>query len=522
MKKKFKIILCLTCLIATCLCVCACTSETKVDEYKNKGYKISVVYDVNGGKYLDREGISLIDMINPSDFQKDANGTVHIKLLDPHDDRRPVSAGSESIYATKTGSFLVGWYKNRVPVTNDNGKVIDENGVELEEVNGSYVYPDTKAAATPMYSYSGRWDFENDTLDYSDSDGEVTLTLYAGWVQNFEFNYYFKIDDEWVLSDTVTRFNYITTYKEGSTTSDRNTIWLPDWKDGAMNYSYQYSDGTPYNFPRLNAGTELSNGTVLKQGKTFLTAYLDSDCTEEITDGKLVHSGQLDYEKATAVNRVQNVYIVVEDGIKYKIETAEQLYDNADPAGEYELLNDLDFEDINWPVSFSTGTFTGKMFGTNGREIHVKNVSVKHSSTSSLVGGLFGELAAGSEVTGIKFDNVKFDLANTGTRLSGTSFGTFAGYIDDNAKVENISIYGEFRIGTITLGSDYSFNLVANGNRKGVTAGNIKLVVYGENLFSFYRYTVKVDTVTVDEDKNILFDLTTSEKMDQAEYEIEY
>ena len=88
MKRKFKFILTLCCLMLACLTVVACDNDTKYDKMQKEGYKISVTYDANGGSFLNRPGVTLVDMFKPTDYVADANGEIHIKLVEPTDKSR--------------------------------------------------------------------------------------------------------------------------------------------------------------------------------------------------------------------------------------------------------------------------------------------------------------------------------------------------------------------------------------------------------------------------------------------------
>ena len=76
-----------------------CKEDNKFIQKRKEGYSISVRYEANGGTYLDRDGITIVDMFNPNDYQKDDSGVIHIKLIEPTDPSRP-SGGSEGIYIT--------------------------------------------------------------------------------------------------------------------------------------------------------------------------------------------------------------------------------------------------------------------------------------------------------------------------------------------------------------------------------------------------------------------------------------
>ncbi len=479
--KRFKILLLLLGAAVLCLGLAACTALSVADEYEAQGYTVSVSYDPNGGSFMGRDGITIVDMFNPSLYTKDTEGNVSIKLTEPTSPNRP-SGSSENIVLTRSGYFLVGWYQTRNLVTDAAGNAVNENGEVLEETeDGSYVIAGTETTSYPAYTYEKMWDFENDRLIYNEADGTYALTLYACWIPYFEFDYYYESDGEWVLYGS-TNFDYKTTNAEGSTTTDRDTIWIPRWDDGAMNYAHNYADNNEFNFPSL-------------ENRTFDAAYADAGRSQQITDD-FVHAGYINYENGTAVNRVQNVYVDFLEGTRYRIENAEQLAAHGDPSGWYEILADLDFKDgeVAWPATLSVSEFTGRFYSTEGKTYSIKNVSIKHSNASALQGGLFGSIAQEAVMDRVTFDNITYDLAYTGKRLSNTNFGLFAGYIEEGAQITSVTVTeGLMKIGAITLGNGYSLNLLANGDASGVTVtGNIQLEVYGTDLMNGeYNYTVQ-------------------------------
>ena len=480
MVKKLKVLLLVLGACALCSGIAACATMTPPEEYEAQGYTVTVSYDPNGGSFMGRDGVTIVDMFNPSRYQADADGNVSIKLTEPTDPDRP-SGSSEPITLTRTGYFLAGWYRTRNIVTDAEGNPVDENGAVLEETeDGNYVYVGTETTGYPAYTYAGQWDFEEDRLVYDGTEESRTLTLYACWVPYFEFNYYYEENGEWVLYDT-TDFDYKTTNAEGSSSFDRDTVWLPQWDDGAMNYGHSYAGSSLFEFPA-------------RDGYTFDAAYVDAERTQPITDS-FEHQGYVDYETGTAVNRVQNIYVDFLEGTRYRIETAEQLSANGDAKGWYEILADLDFQDgkVAWPAALSSNVFSGKFYSTEGQTYTLSNISVKHSSGSALQGGLFGAVAKGAVIDRVAFENVTFDLAYTGARLRDTSFGTFAGIVEEGAQVTSVTLSGaEMRIGAITLGSGYAINLVANGDTSGITVlQDVGLVVYGANLMNGeYNYTI--------------------------------
>lgn len=489
----FTIILILTALL--CFSFVGCSEQTEYDKYKAQGYTVTVTYDGNSGAFLESKSISLIDMFKPADYPRDADGTVHIKLMEPTDTKRP-SGGSDPVTLIKQNYFFAGWYTDRVLKTNDAGEVLDWDGNVLVETNGVFYVKDSKEETIgypACSSYSGLWNFETDTLDVKVGE-EVEKTLYAGWVPYYEFDYYYKIvgdTADWKKYGT-TSFDYKTTNKEGSTTSDRDTIFTPSYQGGAMKYSSDYADGREFKFPSL-------------EGYTFNSAYSDAECKKRIVDN-FEHSGTLDVSTGKAVNRVQNVYVLFDEGTIYKIEKAEELSVNGNKSGIYYINADLDFTDVTWPLVFMYNDFCGKFYGNH----HViRNVDAKFSSGSSKIGGLFGSVSG--IITDVTFENLTVDYVATGY-ITECNFGYFSGEILADATV-NVTLSGQcnLKFGKISLntavgGENIVLNLLAGGNNSGVLCSSeIKVIVYGIEQFGsdpkIYDYTINHETVKLGENR---------------------
>ena len=290
-----------------------------------------------------------------------------------------------------------------------------------------------------------------------------------------------------------------------------------------MDYTHKTDNNYTYTFPKLD-------------DTTFLEAYADKECTQKI-EGVFEHQGTLDYETCTATGRVQNIYVKLAQGERFRITTAEQFAEHATTNGYFEIMNDLDFyagdqdKQVDWPTILRVGTFTGKIFGTDGNAVVFKNIVATHSSDEATTGGLFGAIAKSAEIKNVAFEKVTFDLAYTGQRLRNTTFGLFAGFIEEDAGVENVTVGGTFKIGGITLGEGWSINLYANGDVSGLTKGAVALQVYGQELGDEgYLYMVlpydKDDatqkTVTVSETHEVTITFTTGELYEKENYDIEY
>ena len=472
--------------------VASCSSD-QMEQQKKDGYIIKVTYDDNGGAFFDnKEDTLLVDMFNPANYQKGADGKVHIKLLDPTSPKRQ-TGGSSAIFVVKYNYSLAGWYKTRTLVTSD-GKPVDAEGRKLDEENGKYYYNNEKGEKVftlPEYTYADRWDFETDTLEYTEGQGEISLTLYAGWVPYYEFNYYYESDGDWVKMDSVTRFGYPEAHSGGET--DIDEVWLPDWKNGAMDYTHVYSDGTRFNFPKI-------------EGKTFNSAYTDISCLEDSRIvGYIKHGGSLDYEHAAVENRVQNIYVKYDEGELYKISTAKQFADNANVNGIYEIECDLDFSETKWSPLLSREVFNGKIFAKEGT-VTFSNIEAEFIAGNSDRGGLFGEIGENAEIKDVCFENVKF-IISSASREYMAYYGTFAGYIDENATLENVTVTGDITlcIGYTQFGENFDMDLLANINGDYIlnhinyAGATFRIVLKGEPAYGGkYLYTVDRESVRVE------------------------
>ena len=554
MKKKICTILSLSCIAAACVFAAGCAEKSAVDKLREAGCKVFVTYNANGGKFIGTEKVYLLDGINPDDscWAKSDDGKTHIKLTDPTNKLRPTGT-TDKMTLMKTEYSLAGWYRNRELMKDENGNAVDENGNVLtqkdemyflkltnedgserkvtvydgqyfyegkvsagEAIDGAiikdnaakkYIYAISKTEAkiaemvTPAYSYSGYWDFATDEIEYAESDGEVSLTLYAGWVPYYQYHYYAKNDSgEWEKYGT-TYFDYVLSSSGNEKYADQGEMYLPNWQggNGAMNYSsHTYNDDSTKEFPSI-------------AGKTFKAAYADKECTQQYTD-KITHNGTLDPATALPKDRIQNVYVEFYNEEMFKIETAEQLAANAKTNGSYEILNDLDFEKTTWPAVFTTGAFTGKMFSATGESVTLKNVKAQYSATTAN-GGLFGLIAAGAQLKNLRFENVTMDFASVTSREIDTGYGLFSGDINEAAQLENVTVSGaKLRLGIIQLQSGYKINLLANGNASGITQeGETVLEVYGEAAIdcSYYYFspeTIQIDVATKEVKLTFLYD----------------
>lgn len=522
MKKLFIGFLSVLCLVTLCAGLTACKREqTEADKLAEQGYLLSVRYDASGGKFLNIDNSYFLDMFNPSKYTSDVNGKISVKLYEPTDPVRNIPDNK----LTKSGYFYVGWYRNRALVTDGDGNVLDEDGNKLyvDEITGEY-FSDEKheKSALPAYTYSDRFDFDTDKIEYVLGSGKKEVTLYAAWVKNFTFTYYYEKDGEWTQFGT-TDFDY--KYNSQVTDGDLDTCYLPDWSEtitidgasvkcGYMNHVRKYAadESSLYTFPQLEGSY------------TFKAAYTDSEKLNAI-DGSVKHGGSINLENATAVNPDKKIYVEFDNGAYYRIASAKQFVDNADLAGNYEILCDLNFSAeanggtaVKWSALFESGTFSGTI---NGNDHKILNAKAEHLYDNRENGGLFGKIAKGATVKDLAFENAIFDLSKTGAKITEASYGLFAGLIEDDANVSGITLKNStFKIfGDITVKTSFEFNLVAGGDLKGIAFDGYKIVAYGRNIgkdkdgISHYLY--RFEFVKVEEEKIGLVSLDTPNREDE-------
>ena len=238
-----------------------------------------------------------------------------------------------------------------------------------------------------MYTYSGKWDFENHRYeipaDYNYNPERPVLTLYAAWVPAFTYEFY-SVDK----NGNTTLIDTKSVDPTGNT-----TITVPAFNE--------ITGGVDANdFPALKEQTYLVDGDIR-------AIYLDAECKERITDSTITHIGSYNSKNATVENTTMKIYCKLQDGIHFQISSIEQFIQNAVLNGVYTLDTDLDFTEYNWPAVFTTGSFKGQIIG-NGHVI--KNVTIEQTDTSTTYFGLFAQLSDGALISNVTFDNVTVNI----------------------------------------------------------------------------------------------------------------
>lgn len=169
LRKKW-IFLCFVILIAA-VCFAGCRGRDVYEEQNKAGYTVSVRYDACGGEFTDAHTPVIVDCYNLSQYEKNADGMVALKLHAPQN-RNDVKMNNGD------DQFLVGWYKQCT-----------------KNADGTYTY------AEP-------WDFQVDSLvldPNQEYNSEVpSLTLYAAWAPKFTVEYYTVGEENPLFIETVT------------------------------------------------------------------------------------------------------------------------------------------------------------------------------------------------------------------------------------------------------------------------------------------------------------------------------
>lgn len=423
MRKQYKLIATAVLIVTVMICLSACSNnwEAPYASLQKDGYNISVRFDVNGGFFAGATDVSVVDVYSLKDGIPNSDGTVGFWLLKPEDPIREQGAYE----ATRNGYFLAGWYSQRTPRVDGSGRPLDEYG-QLCEVSGR----------EQGYTYSGKWDFENNTFNV-DPNGDYTsdqpqLTLYAAWIPYIQYDFYsVSATGEAVYLETLSAID----------------LEIPEWnaKNGKLNMK---------DFPEID-------------GMTFDAAYLDSALSSPLTETIHGQDGYVDYETGTLNVESVKIYTTWLEGSWYKIFTAEQLSSNARLDGNYILMDDLDFTDAIWPALFVKGEFTGTIAG-NGHTI--RGIRAIQADNSRLQGGLFGSIGGGAVITDLKLENATVTI-EAGSRMQGAAFGLLAGSVSGDAVFENVDITGNLLFGDQCYPqTDYTVGLLCGiGSPAGIT-----------------------------------------------------
>lgn len=430
MKKTLKFILAVGLLATVILCLTACGNwappYVKLDK---DGYNVSVRFDVGDGLFAGIDDVFIIDAFN-LDNEPTVNGMKQLHLLSPDDSRRGVSA----LKPERTGYFLAGWYTERAPRTDNAGNPLDDYGV-----------PTSESGRPQGYTYSGRWDFENDTLPVdpngSYSSEDPVCTLYAAWIPYFTYEIYAYRSDG--------------TFEKVAASQSIN-LEVPEWNEKTGKLDMK-------NFPK-------------REGYTLKLASLSNSLPTPM-DEPVMGESFVDYETGTTSVSSVPVYTLWEEGEWFRIYNAEQFYNNARLDGNYILMADLDFTDAVWPPALTKGKFTGTILGKGHT---ISNVDVIQSDNSQLFGGIFGSLDTGAAIVDLHFENIHFTVS-AGSRMQGATFGLLAGSISEGVTLDTITVSGTLLISENCYPQDnYIIGLLSGSGAADIDISSITCAVAEE------------------------------------------
>lgn len=417
----------------------ACGGEDKYGPRREEGYIYTVIFDANGGQLQSNSNSQIKYLLHENDVAKGC------KIYEPDD--RDVFRGEDSVTCSNTGYFLAGWYRGKTDRVNENDEPVDDygfvckavpvtekddNGVEkpvLDENGDQVTELLSENGRGPGYVYSDPWDFSkkitpSDFDTDSDGDGKNdTILLYAGWVPEYQYRVHWKTEGGRSGVSTLS-FN-------PDADSAKREIPVPSWgEEGAKQSEMAYGD-----FPKVDDAT-------------FTALYTDEARTQKVD--VMTHPGEMldgtdaedeAFRKTGACfHGIVDYYADYKEGEWFRIYTAADLARNLRLGGCYEILDDLDFNEITWKYLAS---FKGKFIGNNHS---IKNITFSQGDSSAALGGLFGAIEDEAVFQNISFENVSYTFEK-GSRMGTGMFGLFAGTVGEETTLENVKVSGTFSIG---------------------------------------------------------------------------
>ncbi len=443
MNKKVIVLLLAVFLLGAAVTLTACSQwQPPYPSLNEDGYTISVRFDANGGRMKGRNDVTVVEVFRMEDAVDRGNGEKALKLLDPESSERP-DAGK--ITVTNPNYFLAGWYTERIEVTDKNGEF-------------------------DHYEYSGKWDFETDTVslkaDEEYSADTPVVTLYAAWIPYF--NYSFQVQNnqgEWEQLETKALIN----------------LDIPTWEEGNVR-------PTMGNFLNPN-------------DRTFEGAYADADCTIPLEGTLMAEQLYVDYEKGIATANTIPIYTKWLDGVWYKIYTAQQFVSNSRSNGNYLICADLDFAGLTWAPSMTSNPFTGSIQGAEGQIYKFSNITIEQGASNTIYFGLFGMLAESAVIENVTFENVTCNI-NTFLMIRGAALygGLLAGR-NDGATLNNVAVNGSLNITEAFNEQNapkYALGLLfGSGSASGIDLSGIRCTVDEDcTVGEEYYVTAEVDEIT--------------------------
>ncbi|MBE6547427.1 MAG: hypothetical protein E7667_00915 [Ruminococcaceae bacterium] len=445
MKKIIKISIVLVMLLLSIFVITSCSRKDAYSDITDKGYTVSVKFDIGDGMFEGRNDLVLVDVFNLSKEKSDDSGNKVIKILDPNSTLR----GDEAFEYNYSGHYFVGWYQERYPLEDEQGNMLDEYGNITTD-------PEQQA-----YYYQKKWDFEKDRLSVDPSKEyspeEPCLTLYAAWVPLTKFEIYAPNESgEFELLD------------------------IPDNDEDCIKAS-------ALNIPQWDkqSGELISVGFPTIDNKTFNKAYSSPECTDEYEITSSTVLGHIDEEKGILISDTVKIYTTWLDGTWYKIYNAGVLANKTDENANYEICANLDFSSIRWSdTMFASKTFNGTLCSEEGSNYKLSGIFVRATGVEDAT-GIFHSLGENSVIKNITFENTALSVSGL-TKDNILNLGLIASLKPDGAVFENVEFSGTNVITIDTAGINaikkHSVGLVfGSGDCSNIAMNNIDCVPVDEN-----------------------------------------
>ncbi len=377
MKKKLLVILIMCALSAALFAGCS-NVVTREKLEKKYGDRITVKFEMG-------EGATISSQDNMSVYyyyEKDASGSAQI-----------IQPGTGKLSDTrpgKAGHFLEGWYPS-------------------SECN-----------------YSEKWDFSRDKTDKD-------MTLYAKWLPNFKYTFYYV--DENGNEQSIS--------------------------------SVEVGQG----------GTLSSSAKVSRDGHTLLGMFADKECKNK-WDNSFKHIGTV--ENGVQKNLEVKVYTDWLEG-EYTLVSQPSDFLSVTAGGNFYLLNDIDFANSDTAWNGGTVDFDGVIEG-NGHTISGITAEFPVFGVRTAEWGMFKSLKKGAQIKNVKFNNVTITLEDTMTQPR--SVGLLAGVIEEGVSLENVELSGKIVLKTVARPGNYTMGLIA-GELNASAAGVIRKVDIDNRLSNY-------------------------------------
>ncbi|MDE6201189.1 MAG: InlB B-repeat-containing protein [Clostridiales bacterium] len=356
----------------------ACSDDVTEETFKNKGYKVSVTYDFQGGTYNNKTYTKIL--IKPNS-----------KLPEPNSDSGGVRIPSRSGYSFK------GFY---LPETDADGNVVKDS-------NGNVIVSDTP------------WDFANGTIENND------ITLYAKWWDNYKVVLHYgsdyskskEISLQRNRDGSPTNLSASTLRVDNYTFLSYNFVQDSENADTALNeFPYKWNS-TAFNESDVMDvwGKSLDGNYVLVRSADDLhIAYVGETTNyyllDDIDMGGATYDNDIDKNKNQIPKTyrgkfVGNGYTI--SNFKMTLRAADQSYDSFGlfrSLGDGAEITDVEFKDITLSYDLSNANiqtyYLGMLAGQSSANVVVNNVTF----TTSEQGANTFEYMIGVGVTN---DNVK-------------------------------------------------------------------------------------------------------------------